>query len=84
MKRRNTDTRLCGNLEKRKHGASLSTPKFIAMATLLLLVSGCSAHGNGANSPAKKGLPDQTIDAVVAGIHEENQGDDAIGSAKQQ
>lgn len=60
------------------------TRKLIAMAALLLLVSGCSAHGSGANSPAKKGLPHQTIDAVVAGIHEENQGDDAMGTMKQQ
>lgn len=84
MTHRNTETRLCGNQERRKHVVSHSTPKFIVMAALLLLVSGCSTHGGGANSPAKKGLPGQTIDAVVAGIHEENRGDDAMGSTKQQ
>lgn len=76
--------RLCGSQGIREYSASRSTPKFIAMATLLLLVSGCSAHGGGANSPANKGLPGQTIDAVVSGIHEENRGDDAMGSTKQQ
>jgi hypothetical protein len=84
MKHRNTEMRLRGNQGTPEYVVSRSTPKFIAMATLLLLVSGCSAHGGGANSPAKQGLPNQTIDAVVAGIHEENRGDDAMGSAKQQ
>lgn len=83
MTHRNTETRLCGNQGIREHVVSLSTPKFIAMATLLLLVSGCSAHSSGSTSPAKQGLPNQTIDAVVAGIHEENHGDDAMGSTKQ-
>lgn len=80
MTHRNTETRLCDNQGIREYFASRATPKFIVMATLLLLVSGCSAHGGDANSPAKQGLPNQTIDTVVAGIHEENRGDDALGS----
>ena len=80
IKHRNTETRVCKNKGITPH----LTPRFIVMATLLLLVSGCSAHGSGAYSPAKKGLPNQTIDAVVTGIHEENRGDDAMGSTKQQ
>ncbi len=84
MKHRNTETRLCDNKGIPGYFVSRSTSKFVVMATLLLLVSGCSAHGSGDNSPAKKGLPGQTIDAVVSGIHEENRGDDAMGTTKQQ
>lgn len=57
---------------------------FISMAGLLLLLSGCSVHGSGNKSPAKLGLPGQTIDAVTAEIREESRGDDGMGSAKQQ
>lgn len=84
MKHSNIETRLCDNKGIPGYFASRSTSKFVVMATLLLLVSGCSAHGSGAGSPANKGLPGQTIDAVVSGIHEETRGDDAMGSAKQQ
>jgi hypothetical protein len=83
MKHRNTETRMCDNQSITGYFVLYSTPKFIAMATLLLLVSGCSTHGSGNNSPGKLGLPGQTIDAVTAGIHEENRGDDAMGCHKQ-
>ncbi len=58
--------------------------RFITITTTLLLLSSCSTHGSGSNSPAKRGLPGQTIDAVVAEIHEENRGDDVVGITKHQ
>lgn len=83
MKHRNTESHKHVNKGINRYFVSHPTPKFFVMASLLLLVSGCSAHGSGNNSPAKLGLPGQTIDAVTAGIHEENRNDDAMGCHKQ-
>lgn len=69
-----------GNTEKRFNGPY----RFITMAMLLLLISGCSAHNQGTIPPQKLGCPHQTIDHVVTSIREEQRQDDAMGSPKQQ
>ena len=68
------------NTEKRLNGPY----RFITMAMLLLLMSGCSAHSRGTIPPQHLGCPNQTIDHVVSSIREEQRQDDTMGSAKQQ
>ncbi len=67
-----------------KNPKGFTTRNLISVAALLFLLAGCSVHGSGNKSPAKLGLPNQTIDAVTAGIREENRGDDAMAGPTQQ
>lgn len=66
-----------------KHRNTENRVRFgIVRFLLLFLTAACSTHPTGL-SPAKRGLPGQTLDAVVAGIREEGRGDDTFGSTKQ-